>query len=78
MIQEMSLAIKPYLLELCGLWHRLIETPHSPITDKKVGYYMTITLRISGDSRSIVVFEKVSSNHIFGPKTVPKSYFFWM
>ena len=28
--QEMSLAIKNYLLDLCGMWHRLIETTYSP------------------------------------------------
>ena len=38
--QKISLAIKPYSLELCGLWHHLVETifskSYSLIADKKV------------------------------------------
>ena len=34
---------------------------------------MTITLRIDGDSRSIVVFEELSSNYTFEPKSAPNS-----
>ena len=37
---------------------------------------MTITLRIYGDSRSIVVFEEVRFTHIFGPKSAQNSDFF--
>ena len=39
---------------------------------------MTITLQIDGDSCSIVFFEKVRSNHTFGPKSAPNSDFFWI
>ena len=39
---------------------------------------MIITLRIDGDSSSIVVFEEVNSNHTFGPKKAPNTNFFWM
>ena len=39
---------------------------------------MTRTLRIDGDSRSVVVFEEIKSNHTFGPMSAPNSDFFWI
>ena len=58
--QEMSPAIKPYSLEWCGMWHRLVFFNNR---QKKVAYHNTITLQIDGDSRSIIVFEEVRCNH---------------
>ena len=78
----MSLAIKPYSLEVYGMWHRLVETTYFPSRilhlQAKKKSVMTITLRIGGDSRSIVVFEEAKSNHTFGLKSKPNSKFFWM
>ena len=70
--KEMTLAINPYSHQLCGIWHRFVETTYPPsrilqYQAKKVGYHMTITLRIV--SCSLVVFEEVRSNHTFGPKS---------
>ena len=47
----MSLAIKQYSLDMCGMWHRLVETTYSPsrilkLQTKKVGYHMTITVTV--------------------------------
>ena len=39
-------------------------------------FNMAITLKIDGDSRPIIVFEEVRSNHIFGPKRTPTSDLF--
>ena len=81
--QQMSLAINPYSLEFCGMWHpscsnHICSKSYSSIAVKKIDYHMTTMLRIDDDSRSIVIFEEVKSNHIFWPKSAPNSDFFWM
>ena len=59
-------------------WNHIFFKSHFSIAGKKVCYHMIITLRIDGDSFSIDVFEKVSSNHTFGPKSARNSDFFWL
>ena len=60
--QEISLAINLYSLQLCSMWHRLVESTYSSsrilqYQAKTVGCLMSVMLRIDGDSRSNFIHE---------------------
>ena len=76
--QEMSLAIKAYSLELCGInscyWRHIFSKSYSSIANKKSWLsYDHNTTHWRWQS-----LEEVSSNHTFRPKSAPNSDFYWM
>ena len=80
--QKMSLAIKAIRLRCvaCGtvlLKPHILQIVFFNNRQKKVGYHMTLTLRIDGDSCPTVVLAEGRSIHTLEPKSTAKSDFFW-